>query len=120
MAYRDMLVYNPTTERYTINTWTIEQSDVSPDDLKIDGEKWRVFKTPLELPEVPETRTEIDENGEEHVYLNPTPISWNLYYESDTINNASVGEFRSKIINPLILAILIGGGILFLIFMLMM
>jgi len=119
MAYRDILVYNPTTDRFSINTMTIEQSEVNSHDLLIDGEKWRVFKTYLELPSVPETRTEIDENGEERVYLNPTPISWNLYNESDTINEASTGEFRSKIINPLVLALLIGGGILFLLFIFM-
>lgn len=120
MAYRDVLAYDLQGHRYILNRNTIEQNQVTPTDLMIDGEKWKVFKTFLTLPTVPDTRTETDENGEETVYLNPTPISWNLYNESDTLYQARTGEFRPKIINPLFLALIIGIGALLLLFMFMM
>ena len=118
IAYRDVLDFDTERVRYVLNRSTIGQSDVVPVDLLIDGEKWKVFQTPLELPTVPDTRTEVDDDGVEHTYLNPTPITYNLYYESNALNDASVGEFKAKIINPLVLALIIGGGILMLLLLL--
>lgn len=118
IAYRDVLTFDEERKRFHLNRYTIAQYEVVPDDLLIDGEKWKVFQTPLELPQMGDTRTEVGEDGVEHTYLNPTPISWNLYYESDALNDASTGEFRSKIINPMVLALIIGGGILLLLLML--
>ena len=118
IAYRDVLDFDEERKRFQLNRYTIAQYEITPDDLLIDGEKWKVFQTPLKLPRMDDTRTEVDEDGTEHTYLNPTPISWNLYYESDALNDASTGEFRSKIINPMILALIIGGGILLLLLML--
>lgn len=118
-AYRDTLDFDSERVRYVLNRETIVQSDIVPVDLQVDGDRWRVFRTPLELPSVPDTRVEVDENGVEHVYLNPTPISYNLYNESDALNEAATGEFRAKIINPMVLAIVIGLGVLFLIMMIL-
>ena len=117
IAYRDVLGFDEERKRFLLRRFTIEQSEVVPDDLLIDGEKWKWFQTPLELPTVPDKRVEV-EDGIEKEYLNPTPISYNLYYESDAINNASLGEFRSKVINPTTLALIIGAGVVILIFML--
>lgn len=118
IAYRDVLDFDEERKRFQLNRHTIAQYEITPDDLLIDGEKWKVFQTPLELPKMDDTRTEMDEDGVEHTYLNPTPISWNLYYESDALNDASTGEFRSKLLNPMVLALIIGGGILLLLLML--
>lgn len=118
IAYRDVLGFDDERKRFILNRSTIVQKDIVADDLQVDNEKWKVFQTPLELPNVPDTRVEI-EDGVEKVYLNPTPISYNLYYESDTLNNASAGEFRSRILNPMVLAVVIGVGVLFLIMMVM-
>ena len=117
IAYRDVLDFDAKRKRFVLNRTTIVQKDVVADDLIVDDNKWRVFQTPLALPSGPDTRVEV-EDGVEKVYLNPTPISFNLYYESDTLNNASAGEFRSKLLNPMVLALIIGGGILFLILLL--
>lgn len=116
-AYRDVLDWDDAKKRFILNRSTIAQCDVVPSDLMVDGDKWRVFQTPLELPTIPDERTEIEEDGEEHTYLNPTPISYNLYYESDILNQAITGEFRSKVINPLVLAVIIGVGIVLLLVM---
>lgn len=117
IAYRDILDWDAERQRLILDRKTIEQSEVEPIDLLVDGEKWKVFRTPLELPTVPDTRVEVDEDGVEHTYLNPTPISYNLYNESDVLNQASTGEFRTKIINPLTLAIILGVGFVFLLLM---
>ena len=110
MAYRDILVYDLVRKRYVLNRNTIEQNQVVPDDLKIDGEKYRYFKTQIAMPEYSDTRIEI-EDGVEVTYLNPTPITDKLYYDSDALNNASSGEFRNKILSPMVMAVLIGVSI---------
>ena len=110
MAYRDILVYDLVRKRYVLNRNTIEQNQVVPDDLKIDGEKYRYFKTQIAMPEYSDTRIE-DEDGVEVTYLNPTPITDKLYYDSDALNNASSGEFRNKILSPMVMAVLIGVAI---------
>lgn len=117
IAYRDVLGFDDERKRFVLDRSTMVQSDVVPDDLLIDGEKWKWFQTTIELPKIPDTRVEVE--GEDEVtYLNPTPITYNLYYESDAINNASTGEFRSKIINPMTLALIVGVGIVLMIFVL--
>ena len=110
MAYRDVLVYDALRHRYVLNRATLEQNQIVPDDLKIDGEKYRYFKTSLQMPSVPDTRIE-EIDGVEIEFLNPTPISDNLYQESDILNEACMGEFRNKILSPMVLAALIGVGI---------
>ena len=117
MVYRDVLAYDLSKGRFILNRNTINQNQIVADDLHIDGEKWRYFKTFLELPSVPATRTVI-EDGEERVYYNPTPVSWNLYYESDVLNDAAVGEFKNKLLNPMMLAIILGIGAVCILFML--
>lgn len=117
MVYRDVLAYDLSKGRFILNRNTINQNQIVADDLHIDGEKWRYFKTFLELPSVPATRTVI-EDGEEKTYYNPTPISWKLYYESDVLNDAAVGEFKNKLLNPMVLAIILGIGAVCILFML--
>lgn len=116
--YRDVLSYDDTRQRYIINRTTVTRDDVKPDDLPITGEKWRFFRTDLIPPFRQVTRKEIID-GVEVEYLNPTAISYNLYYECNALNDAVAGNLKSKLMNPLVLAVLIAGGIAILLFVLM-
>lgn len=110
MAYRDILAYDPVRHRYILNRSTLEQTQITPEDLFIDNERYRYFKTSLELPSEPDTRIE-EIDGVEMEFLNPTPISDNLYNESDVLNDACLGEFRNKVLSPMVLAIALGIGV---------
>ena len=110
MAYRDVLAYDLARHRYILNRNTLEQNQITPDDLFIDNERYRYFKTSLALPCVPVTRIE-EIDGVQYEFHNPTPISDNLYNESDALNDASMGEFRNKVLSPMILAGMIGVAI---------
>lgn len=116
--YRDVLTFDEERQRYIINRTTVIREDVAPDDLPITGEKWRFFRTDLKPPCRMEKRKEIVD-GEEVEFLNPSAISYNLYYESNAINEALAGEFKPKLLNPLVLAVLIAGGVAVLILFLM-
>lgn len=116
--YRDVLTYDEARQRYIINRVTVTRDEVAPDDLPITGEKWRFFRTDLTPPYRQEKRTEVID-GVEVEFLNPSAISYNLYYESNVINEALAGEFKPKLMNPLILAVLIVGGVAVLFWFLM-
>lgn len=114
---RDTLRYDEARGRYILDRHTTTQAEVLPGDLLVDGDRWRVFSTSETIPEMADTRTVL-EDGVEVTYLNPTATSDKLYHDSDALNQASAGEFKDHVINPLVLALLIGGGILFMIFVL--
>lgn len=117
-VYRDVLTYDELRHRYIITRTTITKEDVQPDDLPITGDQWHYFRTDLVPPFRAEKRTETID-GVEYDFLNPSAISYNLYMESNAINEALSGEFKPKLMNPLVLAVLIAGGFAVLLFFLM-
>lgn len=115
-TYRDVLTFDAENWRYRIDRTTIRRDEVRPKDLKMSQAKYHYFYTELKPPEWKATRKEIDEDGVEHEYLNPTASSDFLYMESNALHDALFGEFRAKVLNPLVLAGLVVGGVVLILF----
>ena len=112
------MTYDAERDRYRIDRATLVRTDVKPDDLGITGDKWHFFNTDMIAPPHEETRIE-EVNGEKVVYHNLSAIALNHWAESDELINSLTGEFKPKLMNPLILAIIIVAGVSLLIFFMM-
>lgn len=81
--------------------------DMDPHALPVTGEKYSGFRTELEAPHRTKIRKEIDENGEEVEYLNPSAISYYLYMVNNDINDSCTAPLRRFTLNPKIVIILV-------------
>ena len=117
-VYRDFLTYDAERGRYVMNRETVTQLDVKPDDLGVTGDKWHYFQTNVDMPPHEETRIE-ERDGVKYVFHNLSAIALDHYGMSDDLINSQTGEFKDKLINPLVLAILIVAGIGLLVFFIM-
>lgn len=117
-VYKDFLTYDVERDRYVLNRSTQVMTDVKPDDLPVTADKWHFFKTDMEAPPHEETRTEVID-GVTYVYHNLSAIALDHYGLSDDLINSQTGEFKEKLINPLVLAVVVVAGVALLIFFLM-
>lgn len=116
--YRDILTYDVERNRYVCHRSTLVQTDVRPDDLAVTGDKWHYFMTDMDAPPHEEIRTE-ERDGVVYVFHNLSAIALDHYAESDDLVNSQTGEFKEKLINPLLLAVLLTAGVGLLIFFMM-
>lgn len=112
-AWWDVIAYDPTTNRYRLDRTTIKERDVSPDALKVTGEKNHYVTIASEQPK----REIRDSDG----YLNTCAISNYLYLKNNAINDAMASVWKPGPINLKLLAILgIGAAIIVYLFFMKM
>ena len=106
-AYREVLTYNDTDNRYRLDITTITAREFVERDLKISGAKYRRFFTSLTAPIRQETRIE-EIDGVQYEFLNTSAVSNYLWMINNDVNSCITGSFKSRTINPLILLALVG------------
>lgn len=106
-AYIEDLSYDEEIEAFRLDMTSIKMRDMDPHALPVTGEKYSGFRTNLEAPHRTKIRKEIDENGEEVEYLNPSAISYYLYMVNNDINDSCTAPLRRFTLNPKIVIILV-------------
>lgn len=106
-AWRDVLYYDEETKRYRLERHTLYMRDINPNDLAVTGQKYHYFYTDLQPPERHEKRTVVDEDGNEHEFLNTSASSNYLYMVNNDINDAMAGTFKNSAFNPKVVAIMV-------------
>lgn len=110
-AWLDVLTYDADLKRYRLDRHTCTMRDIQPEHLAVTGQKYHYFTTELVPPERHEKRVVVDEDGNEHVFLNTSAVSNYLYMVNNDINDAMAGTFTNKVLNPMIVALLVGVAI---------
>lgn len=117
-VYKDIMEYDAERNRYVLHRSTLVQTDILPDDLAVSGDKWHYFRTDMIAPPHEEVRTE-ERDGVTYVFHNLSAIALDHYGLSNDLIDSQVGEFKEKLINPLVLAVAVVAGVSLLIFFLM-
>lgn len=116
-AYREVLTYNDTDNRYRLDITTITAREFVERDLKISGAKYRRFFTSLTAPIRQETRIE-EIDGVQYEFLNTSAVSNYLWMINNDVNECITGDFKTRAINPLILLGLVGVAVVIMIYFL--
>lgn len=101
------LSYDEEIKAFRLDITTIKMKDMDPHALPITGEKYTGFRTKLEAPYRTKIRKEVDENGEEKEYLNPSAISYYLYMINNDINDSCTAPLRRFTLNPKVVVIMV-------------
>lgn len=80
---------------------------MSPHALLVTGEKYQGFITKLVAPFRAEKRIEVDDEGNEKEFLNPSAISYYLYMINNDINTALTADMKRFILNPKLIVIML-------------
>lgn len=101
------LSYDDEINAFRLDSTTIRMEDMDPHSLPVTGEKYAGFRTKLEAPTVTKKRKELDENGEEVEYLNPSASSYYLYMINNDINDACTAPLKRFTLNPRIVVVMV-------------
>lgn len=101
------LSYDDEINAFRLDSTTIRMEDMDPHSLPVTGEKYAGFRTKLEAPTVTKKRKELDENGEEVEYLNPSASSYYLYMINNDINDACTAPLKRFSLNPRIVVVMV-------------
>lgn len=105
------LSYSEEVQAFRLDITTIKMRDMDPHALPITGEKYGGFRTELEAPKKTKKRIEIDEDGTEREYLNPSAVSHYLYMINNDINDACTAPMKRFGIDPKMIIILVVAGL---------
>lgn len=103
----DELSFNEETGSFRLDITTIKMREMPPHALLVTGEKYKGFLTKLIAPFRAEKRIEINDEGEEREYLNPSAISYYLYMINNDINTALTADMKRFTLNPKIIVIML-------------
>ena len=101
------LSFNEETGSFRLDITTIKMRDMSPNALLVTGEKYQGFITKLVAPFRAEKRIEVDDEGNEKEYLNPSAISYYLYMINNDINTALTADMKRFILNPKLIVVML-------------
>ena len=101
------LSFNEETGSFRLDITTIKMRDMSPHALLVTGEKYQGFITKLVAPFRAEKRIEVDDEGNEKEFLNPSAISYYLYMINNDINTALTADMKRFTLNPKLIVIML-------------
>lgn len=101
------LTYDEEIHAFRLDITTIKMRDMDPHALPMTGEKYSGFRTKLKGPVITKKRMDVDENGEEREYLNPSASSYYLYMINNDINDSCTAPLRRFTLNPKIVVVMV-------------